>query len=193
MIRAGLPQRTPQHETQQQTRQKRNRHYQTPRHPQGLSVSVFLPLYLLVCFSLCMCVVLSLSLSGLDSYSAPPCPLLSVSLSLSCQRQRQRARGQGERVYENIGIVLPPFPPSLCVSPCRDLEGVLPVFMYNILSESAFVPGFVTREKDRESEKGGRTGGSTNTNLLSETERSCLLYTSPSPRDVEESRMPSSA
>ena len=27
----------------------------------------------------------------------------------------------------------------------------------------------------------------------SENEKACLLYTSPSPRDVEESRMPSSA
>ena len=29
--------------------------------------------------------------------------------------------------------------------------------------------------------------------LMKELSRSCLLYTSPSPRDVEESRMPSSA
>ena len=29
--------------------------------------------------------------------------------------------------------------------------------------------------------------------LLTHCERGCLLYTSPSPRDVEESRMPSSA
>ena len=30
-------------------------------------------------------------------------------------------------------------------------------------------------------------------NYIAQAERSCLLYTSPSPRDVEESRMPSSA
>ena len=30
-------------------------------------------------------------------------------------------------------------------------------------------------------------------NEINEKEKSCLLYTSPSPRDVEESRMPSSA
>ena len=29
--------------------------------------------------------------------------------------------------------------------------------------------------------------------LISENSKTCLLYTSPSPRDVEESRMPSSA
>ena len=32
-----------------------------------------------------------------------------------------------------------------------------------------------------------------NENLITDESRSCLLYTSPSPRDVEETRMPSSA
>ena len=36
-------------------------------------------------------------------------------------------------------------------------------------------------------------GDKENTVFYVKTNRSCLLYTSPSPRDVEESRMPSSA
>ena len=35
--------------------------------------------------------------------------------------------------------------------------------------------------------------GAVKSNKIKKTATSCLLYTSPSPRDVEESRMPSSA
>ena len=46
--------------------------------------------------------------------------------------------------------------------------------------------GIVTTWKNKEASKGGDIICSANKNI-------CLLYTSPSPRDVEESRMPSSA
>ena len=41
--------------------------------------------------------------------------------------------------------------------------------------------------------KGGLDSYKTNPILLFNHDYNCLLYTSPSPRDVEESRMPSSA
>ena len=52
------------------------------------------------------------------------------------------------------------------------LDGEKPVFIYNITNQESWSAAF------KEFFKG----------LFS-----CLLYTSPSPRDVEESRMPSSA
>ena len=39
----------------------------------------------------------------------------------------------------------------------------------------------------------GSSNNTTTTNNSTSNMRSCLLYTSPSPRDVEEARMPSSA
>ena len=54
-------------------------------------------------------------------------------------------------------------------------------------------PEFVTREQFPNAEGQGFTDLVTVRYAIASLIMACLLYTSPSPRDVEESRMPSSA
>ena len=65
------------------------------------------------------------------------------------------------------------------VSPNTDIDVILDI----IERDAAVVIDDVLNEKDLDDIK----------NELAPYLKNCLLYTSPSPRDVEESRMPSSA
>ena len=59
------------------------------------------------------------------------------------------------------------------------------------LDETPVLPAFRRRADDIADEIG--MGGAEADDAAAGIARGCLLYTSPSPRDVEESRMPSSA
>ena len=67
-------------------------------------------------------------------------------------------------------------------------EGVVDIKYYeDVLSNSVSLTAIITESGESDKKSFGNKG------ILDGLPVSCLLYTSPSPRDVEESRMPSSA